>query len=192
MQDVQQCFEYLIKKTEKLTHLNKTQKDLILRDLNYFLTQSKCHEDRRHNSQAIKNKWKEFKTKVLRTHLLIEPKGFFVTISDFVGISPSEFEDLREIERYEKFEVPEFFEDLIHAFENKKFFFTPEEQTIAFCGLKFLLSESKLPNSRRDHKGIWKVWLSIKPILERYGLFFRYTGAKGLSSKLRLFLTREL
>lgn len=182
-------FEYLINKTQKLAILNEAEKKIITDELNYFLKQSLTDPDRRHHKEAIRNKWTDFQRKVIRTRLLIEPKGFFLNLYDFVGTPQKYTEDAKEIAKFDNFEMKDFFEDLFREFENRKIFFSPEEETLTYCGLKFLYSESKLPDPKRDRKGISKTFRSIKPALEKYGCFYKYAGAKGLSSRLRVFIT---
>ncbi|MGZ5279834.1 MAG: hypothetical protein ACXWC9_07830, partial [Pseudobdellovibrionaceae bacterium] len=157
MQEVQLCFSYLIEKTKKLSSLNPTQKELILKELYCFLRQSTTNHDRRYRSDVLAAKWKEFEQKVLRTDVLQEPKGFFKVIHELTGIAISDLERDKEIAQYDKWEPHDFFESLLKEFDSKKSFFEAQEETIAYCGLKFLISEARAPKIRRDEKGILKV-----------------------------------
>lgn len=187
-----QCLNYLIEKTKKLSDFNDSQRKIILEDLQYFLKQSVSEPERRHHPEAILNKWKEFEKKVLRTPLLQEPKGFFTVLYDFVGNAQAHFENDKELAHFNRWELKNLFEDLLREFENREVFFENDEKLIVYCGLKFLLSESRLPNSKQDRSGVLKTWRALRPSLEKYGFFYKYQGAQGLSSKLRLFVTGSL
>lgn len=187
-----QCFEYLIVKTQKLPILNDTQREIILTDLKYFLSQSLSDQDRRHHLGVLQNRWKAFEMKVVRTPLLNEPKGFFHPIQEFLGKPKVIFEDSNEIIRMNKWDIHEFLQDLLKEYDLRKEFLDATEDNLVFCGLRFLLSEAKLSSSQQDRKAIQKTWKSVRPILEKYGFFYRYVGAKALSTRLRLFLTGSI
>jgi hypothetical protein len=189
MTEPRQCFEYLIEKAKKLPALTAEQRKLILNDLNYFLKQSLTNHDRRNKQEVIRNNWLQFQRKTRFTQLLLEPQGFFAVIQDFTGHVGDTLASKNEQNEFDKWEPPAFFEDLLKEFETKKHFFSKEEESVAFCGLKFLMSESKTPKMNRDEKGILKTWRSLKPVLEKYGFFYKYNGATILSSRLKLFLT---
>ena len=189
MLEAQKCFAYLIEKTQKLPSLTPEQRKLILHDLAYFHKQSLTDVDRRNKIEVIRNQWLQFERKTRFTQVLLEPPGFFSVIHDFTGVNRETLAFKKEQNEFDKWEPQEFFEDLLKEFEAKKHFFAPDEESVAYCGLKFILSEAKNAKTKRDEKGVLKTWRSVKPVLEKYGFFYKYNGATLLASRLRLFLT---
>ncbi len=189
MLEAQKCFAYLIEKTQKLPSLTPEQRKLIHGDLQYFHKQSLTDEDRRNRQEVIRNQWLQFERRTRFTQLLLEPPGFFAVIYEFTGVTREMLALKKEQSEFDKWEPHDFFEDLLKEFETKKHFFSETENNVVYCGLKFILSESKIAKIKRDEKGVLKTWRSVRPVLERYGFFYKYNGANLLSSRLRLFLT---
>jgi hypothetical protein len=192
MTEARQCFEYLIEKTKRLPNLTDVQRKHILKDLDFFHKQSLTDYDRRSKQEYIRTQWLQFERKTRFTELLMEPQGFFVIIHEFTGVTRETLDFKKAQNELNSWTHTQFFEDLLKEFEERKMFFSKEEESVVYCGLKFLLSESKTPRIKRDEKGILKTWRSIKPLLEKYGSFYKYNGAKSLSSTMRLFLTGSL
>jgi hypothetical protein len=189
MLEAQKCFAYLIEKSQKLPSLTPEQRKLIQGELQYFHKQSLTDEDRRHRQEVIRNHWLQFERKTRFTSLLLEPPGFFAVIYEFTGVTREMLVLKREQSEFDKWEPQDFFTDLLKEFEAKKHFFSETENDIVSRGLKFILNESKIAKIKRDAKGVLKTWRAVRPVLEKYGFFYKYKGANLLSSRLRLFLT---
>jgi transcriptional regulator with XRE-family HTH domain len=97
-----------------------------------------------------------------------------------------------DLKKLSQLEPQDFFKDLLKELENRKKFLKKEDSAIIYCGLKFLLSESKLRPPTRDIIGIKKTWHIVKPILEKYDFLNKFQGAEKSSSRLRIFITGSL